>query len=73
METKAPEGFKLLTKTAFTGSLPADTLSVELTVVNARNFTMPETGGVSGAVVRVLGLTAAIGCLVALVYRKKES
>ena len=34
---------------------------------------MPETGGVSGAVVRVLGLTAAIGCLVALIYRKKES
>ena len=62
-ETKAPEGFKLLTETAFTGTLPADTLSVELTVVNARNFTMPETGGVSGAVLRVLGLAAAISCL----------
>ena len=72
-ETKAPEGFKLLTEAAFTGTLPTDTLSVELTVVNARTFTMPETGAVSGAVVRVLGLTAAIGCLVALIYRKKES
>ena len=72
-EVKAPEGFKLLTEAAFTGTIPDDTLSVELTVVNARNFTMPETGGVSGAVVRVLGLTAAIGCLVALIYRKKES
>ena len=72
-ETKAPEGFKLLTEAAFTGTLPTDTLSVELTVVNARTFTMPETGGVSGAVVRVLGLTAAIGCLVAIIYRKKES
>ena len=50
-----------------------DTLSVEMTVVNARTFTMPETGAVSGAVVRVLGLTAAIGCLVTLLYRKKES
>ena len=43
-ETKAPEGFKLLTEAAFTGTLPTDTLSVELTVVNARTFTMPETG-----------------------------
>ena len=62
-ETKAPEGFKLLTEAAFTGTLPTDTLSVELTVVNARTFTMPETGAVSGAVLRVLGLAAAISCL----------
>ena len=62
-ETKAPEGFKLLTETAFTGTIPTDTLSVELTVVNARTFTMPETGAVSGAVLRVLGLAAAISCL----------
>ena len=62
-ETKVPEGFKLLTETAFTGTIPADTLSVELTVVNARTFTMPETGAVSGAVLRVLGLAAAISCL----------
>ena len=70
-EVKAPEGFKLLTEAAFTGRIPADTLSVELTVVNARTFTMPETGTTSGPVVRVLGLTAAIGCLVTLIYRKK--
>lgn len=72
-ETKAPDGFKLLTEAAFTGTIPADTVSVELTVVNARTFTMPETGAVSRAVVQVLGLTAAIGCLVTLLYRKKES
>lgn len=62
-ETKAPDGFKLLTETAFTGTISTDTLSVELTVVNARTFTMPETGVVSGAILRVLGLAAAIGCL----------
>lgn len=62
-ETKAPEGFKLHTEAAFTGTLPTDTLSVELTVVNARTFIMPETGAVSGAVLRVLGLAAAISCL----------
>ena len=62
-EVKAPEGFKLLMGTAFTGTIPTDTLSVELTVVNARTFTMPETGAVSGAILRVLGLAAAISCL----------
>lgn len=62
-EVKAPEGFKLLTEAAFTGTIPTDTLVVELTVVNARTFTMPETGAVSGAILRVLGLAAAISCL----------
>ena len=62
-EVKAPEDFKLLMGTAFTGTIPTDTLSVELTVVNARTFTMPETGAVSGAILRVLGLAAAISCL----------
>ena len=73
-ETKAPEGFKLLTETAFTGTIPTDTLSVELTVVNARTFTMPETGAVSGAVLRVLGLAAAISCLcmLSVLFRKRH-
>lgn len=60
---KALNRLKLLTEAAFTGTLPTDTLSVELTVVNARTFTMPETGAISGAVLRVLGLAAAISCL----------
>ena len=71
-ETKAPEGFKLLTEAAFTGTLPTDTLSVELTVVNTRIFTMPETGAVSGAVLRVLGLAAAISCLCILSVLSKK-
>ena len=73
-ETKAPEGFKLLTEAAFTGTLPTDTLSVELTVVNARTFTMPETGAVSGAVLRVLGLAAAISfiCMLPVLSRKRH-
>ena len=62
-ETKAPDGFKLLTEAAFTGELPTDTLSVELTVVNARTFTMPEAGSASGAILQMLELTAAISCL----------
>lgn len=71
-ETKAPEGFKLLTETAFTGTIPADTLSVELTVVNARTFTMPETGAVSGAMVHILGIVTAVGSLAMFVLRRKK-
>ena len=71
-EVKAPEGFKLLTEAAFTGTLPTDTLSVELTVVNARTFTMPETGAVSGAMVHILGIVTAIGSLAMFELRRKK-
>lgn len=62
-ETKAPEGYKLLDKAAYEGALPADDLALSVRVTNTRTFTMPETGAVSGAVLRVLGLAAAISCL----------
>ena len=71
-EVKAPAGFKLLTEAAFTGMVPTDTLSVELTVVNARIFTMPETGAVSGAMVHILGIVTAIGSLAMFVLRRKK-
>ena len=71
-ETKAPDGFKLLTEAAFTDTLPADTLSVEFTVINARTFTMPETGAVSGSIVHALGFAAAIGGFAALGLRRKK-
>ena len=71
-ETKAPEGFKLLSGTAFEGELPQEDLTVELTVVNAHTFTMPKTGGASGAVLKVLSLLSAIACLGVLIYRKKK-
>ena len=71
-ETAAPDGFKLLTEAAFTGTLPADMLSVELTVVNARTFTMPETGAVSGITVHTLGFAAAVGSFALLRLRRKK-
>ena len=71
-ETKSPEGFKLLSGTAFEGELPQEDLTVELTVVNAHTFTMPKTGSASGAVLKVLSLLSAIACLGVLIYRKKR-
>jgi len=71
-EVKAPNGYKLLPDVAFSGELPADGLTVELTVVNARTFTMPETGAVSGTILKVLSLLAALGCLGLLLARKRR-
>ena len=71
-EVKAPNGYKLLSDVAFSGELPADDLTVELTVVNARTFTMPETGTVSGTILKVLSLLTALGCLGLLLARKRR-
>ena len=71
-EVKAPNGYKLLPDVAFSGELPADDLTVALTVVNARTFTMPETGSASGTILKVLSLLAALGCLGLLLARKRR-
>ena len=71
-EANAPNGYKLLPDIAFSGKLPADDLTVELTVVNARTFTMPEAGAASGTILKVLSLLAALGCLGLLLARKRR-
>ena len=71
-EANAPNGYKLLPDIAFSGELPADGLTVELTVVNARIFTMPETGSASGTVLKVLSLLTALGYLGLLLARKRR-
>lgn len=71
-EVKAPNGYKLLPDVAFSGELPADGLTVELTVVNARTFTMQETGAASGTILKVLSLLTALGCLGLLLARKRR-
>ena len=73
-EVSAPEGYSLLEDTAFEGQLPNEDLTVSFTVVNARTFTLPETGAGSGMILRIVSLLAAIGCLGAAVtaYRRKK-
>lgn len=71
-ETKAPDGYKLLTKPAYEGELPADDLTLSVRVTNTRTFTMPDTGASTGLVLRVLSMVAAIGCLGLLIYHKKK-
>lgn len=71
-ETKAPDGYKLLTKPAYEGELPADDLTLSVRVANTRTFTMPDTGASTGLILRVLSMVAAIGCLGLLIYHKKK-
>ena len=73
-EVKAPDGYNLLEGTAYEGQLTNEDLTVSFTVVNARTFTLPETGAGSGMILRIASLLAAIGCIGAIltVYRKKR-
>ena len=73
-EVKAPDGYNLLEGTAYEGQLPIEDLTVSLTVVNARTFTLPETGTGSGMILRIVSLLAAIGCLGAgvIAYHRKR-
>lgn len=71
-EVKAPDGYNLLEGTAYEGQLPAQDLTVSFTVVNARTFTLPETGAGSSMILRIASLLAAIGCLTVITLRKKH-
>lgn len=73
-EQKAPNGYELLKEVAFEGELPADDLQVSLQVVNAKGFSLPETGASTGLVLRILQLACTIVCAAMLLisYRKKQ-
>ena len=72
-ETKAPEGYHLLNGPAYEGGInPDETLTVELTVVNAPVYELPMTGSTSGTVATVLQIAGAVVLLTALLYIVKK-
>ena len=71
-ETKAPEGYKLLTKPAYEGELPADDLALSVRVTNTRTFTMPDTGVNTAMIFRILSMFSGTVCLAMLIYSKKR-
>lgn len=72
-ETKAPEGYHLLGEPAYEGGItPDETLTVELTVVNAPVYELPMTGSTSGTVATVLQIAGAVVLLTALLYIVKK-
>jgi hypothetical protein len=73
-ELKAPNGYELLTDYAFEGTLPSDDLQVSLQVVNAKGFSLPDTGASTGLILRILQLACAAACaaLLLISYKKKR-
>ena len=72
-ETKAPEGYHLLGEPAYEGGItPDETLTVELTVVNAPFFELPMTGSTGSTVATVLQIAGALVLLTALLYIVKK-
>lgn len=73
-ELKAPNGYELLKGYAYEGQLPVDDLQVSLQVVNAKGFSLPDTGASTGLVLRILQLACAAGCaaLLLISYKKKR-
>lgn len=70
-ETKAPEGYTLLKEAAFEGTLPADTL--ELQVVNGEAFVLPKTGSTGFVRIPMATVFCLMLCAANLwLLRKKE-
>ena len=73
-ETKAPEGYQLLTEPAYEGGIdPEETLIVELTVVNAPVFELPMTGSTDSALAVILQIAGALALIIALLYIVKKT
>lgn len=73
-ETNAPDGYQLLSKPVFVGTLPADQdLSLGFTVTNIPVFKLPETGSRS-MVMTISGLVLCCIACVGVIYflRRKE-
>ena len=72
-ETKAPDGYQLLSDTAYEGGLPMDEdMTVELTVVNVRVFEMPETGSKS-LILMPISLALACGACALFLFLNKRN
>ena len=73
-EVEAPNGYLLLPDTAWEGTLPAEDLTVTLTVRNSPGFALPMTGEF-GPILACIGTTLAVGCIAFLVLdnRRKKN
>ena len=73
-ELEAPNGYELLKGYAFEGQLPVDDLQVSLQVVNAKGFSLPDTGVSTGLILRIMQLVCAAVCaaLLLISYKKKR-
>lgn len=71
-EIEAPEGYVLITEPVYTGALPADTLELGFTVVNAKPFELPQTGSKPMILMPVSLLLCTATCMGIFVYLRKK-
>ena len=72
-ETKAPDGYHLLNGPAYEGGItPDETLTVELTVVNAPVYELPMTGSTGSTIATILQIAGAVVLLITLLYIVKK-
>lgn len=73
-ELKAPNGYELLKGYAYEGQLPVDDLQVSLQVINAKGFSLPDTGVSTGLLLRISQILCAAVCaaLLLISYKKKR-
>ena len=72
-ETKAPDGYQLLTGYAYESVLPVDgNLTVSLTVVNAPAFILPETGSHDAVLLPISVILCLCLCAGLVIYLRKQ-
>ncbi len=72
-ETKAPEGYQLLTKPAFEGEIRVgNEYFVQLTVVNAPTYELPKTGSTGSTVLRIAQGIGTVSLLALLLWHMKK-
>ncbi len=73
-ETKAPDGYQLLTGYAFEGKITTDENPiVELTVVNAPVYELPMTGSHDGLLLKIAQITCAAFLLTLLGFQMYQA
>ncbi len=72
LELETPSGYILLEDAAFEGTLPGDSLSVALRVVNCHSFTLPQTGSDDMIMLPVCLFLCMATCASAVHFLKKE-
>lgn len=65
-ELAAPNGYLLLKEPAFQGKLPAETLEVQMTVVNSHGYALPATGEAGTLPLVVLGTVITVSSLLCI-------
>jgi uncharacterized surface anchored protein len=73
-ETKAPDGFALLTEPAYEGMMFAEDVDVVLRVINVETFTLPKTGSSAALFLRISQILCAAICgsMLIVFCRKKR-